>query len=187
VIGERADIHSFEPSSRIFAQLADRCRDVAHLNNFGLSDRDVQLTLYTNPERSGLSSVYERKLDHIDLHLAPSETVQMHVLDDYRREQAIDRIDLLKLDVEGHELAVLRGAKETLDAGKVDFIQFEFGGCNIDSRTFFQDFYYLLVPRYRIYRILADGLWPIIRYDESLEAFTTTNYLAVRSGVEFAA
>ncbi len=65
-----------------------------------------------------------------------------------------------------------------LGSGAVDFIQFEFGGCNIDSRTYFQDFYYLLNDRYKISRILKDGLYPISRYKEMYEAFTTTNYLA---------
>ena len=51
-------------------------------------------------------------------------------------------IDIMKLDVEGHELDVLEGSRKTINSIKL--IQFEFGGCNIDSKTFFQDFYYFL-------------------------------------------
>jgi hypothetical protein len=105
----------------------------------------------------------------------------MRTLDEYCRENNVATVDLLKLDVEGHELAVLNGGRELLDRGAIDFIQFEFGGCNIDSRTYFRDFHSLLAPRFHLYRILARGLWPIDRYDESLEAFGTTNYLAIRS------
>lgn len=85
----------------------------------------------------------------------------------------------MKLDVEGHELAVLKGGKQMLDDGKIHVIQFEFGGCNIDSRTYFQDFFYLLSPGFRIYRIVKDGLFPIEEYSEDLEVFKTTNYLCI--------
>ena len=47
---------------------------------------------------------------------------------------------IIKIDVEGNELDVLKGASDFLKDVKV--IQFEFGGSNIDSRTFFQDYWY---------------------------------------------
>jgi FkbM family methyltransferase len=86
--------------------------------------------------------------------------------------------DLLKLDVEGAELDVIRGAADTLARGSIDVIQFEFGGTNIDARTYFQDFFYLLNPSYRLYRIVADGLALIDRYRERYEIFETTNFVA---------
>jgi hypothetical protein len=86
----------------------------------------------------------------------------------------------LKLDIEGHELNAIKGAKQMIADKKVDFIQFEFGGCNIDSRTYFQDFYYLLKDKYRIYRILRDGIFEIEQYKETSEIFITVNYLAER-------
>ena len=52
-------------------------------------------------------------------------------------------IDLLKLDVEGNELLALKGLSDSIEYIKI--IQFEFGGSNIDSRTYFQDFYYLTI------------------------------------------
>ena len=181
VFGGRAVIHCFEPSQTTFEQLQRRCGSFARLNRFGMSDEATAAMLYASPQRSGLSSVYERKLDHIDLQMQPSETVSLRTLDGYCSDQSVPRVDLLKLDVEGHELAVLKGAKNLLDAGRIDIIQFEFGGCNIDSRTYFRDFFHLLVPRFRLYRILSNGLWPVDHYDETMEAFSTTNYLAVRS------
>src|SRR5205823_468681 len=87
--------------------------------------------------------------------------------------------DFLKLDTEGHELSVLRGAEEMIGAGAIGSLQFEFGGCNIDSRTYFQDFFYLLDGRYFVYRILSRGLARVRRYTEMDEVFTTTNYVAL--------
>ena len=104
-------------------------------------------------------------------------------MDDFCREKAIGHIHFLKLDVEGHELKALEGAHEMMASDAVDFIQFEFGGCNIDSRTYFQDFYYLLKDKYRISRIVKDGLCPVNQYKETYENFVTTNYFAERKGL----
>ena len=45
--------------------------------------------------------------------------------------------DLIKIDVEGHELDVLDSGRETVS--RVWVVQFEFGGYNIDTRTCFHD------------------------------------------------
>jgi hypothetical protein len=105
--------------------------------------------------------------------------VAVRTFDAFAPDAGIEKVDLLKLDVEGHELAVLAGAINSLDRGVIRAIQFEFGGANIDSRTYFQDFWYLLRRSFRIYRILPTGLYEISRYSEHLEQFITTNYLAM--------
>ncbi|WP_343354260.1 FkbM family methyltransferase [Helicobacter mastomyrinus] len=51
---------------------------------------------------------------------------------------------LCKLDVEGHELDVLNGAKSLFVRVDTDRLTFEFGGCNINMRTFSQDFWCFL-------------------------------------------
>lgn len=60
-------------------------------------------------------------------------------------------------------------------------VQFEFGGCNIDTRTFLQDFFYFFKQhRMRIHRITPFGyLQPLTAYREIDEQFRTTNFLAI--------
>jgi hypothetical protein len=108
-----------------------------------------------------------------------TEEITLKKLDDFCDDKGIEYISLLKLDVEGHEFRVLKGAENLVSSSSIDLIQFEFGGCNIDSRTYFQDFFYLLNPCYKIYRILKDGIIAIEDYKETCEVFTTTNYLAI--------
>ena len=86
---------------------------------------------------------------------------------------------MLKIDVEGHEFNVLKGAEKLLSSNSVRYIQFEFSEFNMESGVFLRDFFNMLTPRYRIYRILRRGLAPLNTYNTYQEVFKTTNYLAV--------
>ena len=109
------------------------------------------------------------------------EEIQTIRFEDYWKKSLSSRpIDSVKLDIEGFELAALRGFGSALTNTKV--IQFEFGGCNLDTRTNFQDFYYLFKElNFKIYRITPLGLQEITRYREMDEVFLTTNFLAVNN------
>ena len=69
--------------------------------------------------------------------------------------EGIEHIHFLKLDVEGHEVAVLRGAQGMLNRGAISMIQFEFGPANIYSRSYFYDFWSLLSDSYD----LSESFW----------------------------
>jgi FkbM family methyltransferase len=73
------------------------------------------------------------------------ETVTISTIDAIVEETGLTTIDMLKIDVEGHDLAVLCGASKTLERGIIKLAQFEFGGCNLDTRTNLQDFYYIFL------------------------------------------
>ncbi|MHB1108007.1 MAG: FkbM family methyltransferase [Lutibacter sp.] len=178
----KATIHSFEPSLKTYEIFLETTKNIKQIipNNFGFSDIENYQLLYTNKEGSGLASIYQRKLEHFGISMDKSEEIKLFTIDGYCQINHIDRIHFLKLDIEGHELKALNGAAQMINNKKIDVIQFEFGGCNIDSRTYFQDFFYLLKDNYRIYRILKDGLFEIQTYKEYYEIFITINYLAVK-------
>jgi len=173
-------IYSFEPSKKTFNELLKNTQHYENIRhfNFGFGEKAETLNLYSYPEVSTLSSLYQRKLDHFGIQMNVLEKVEISTIDTFCAELGINHIHFLKLDIEGHELSALKGAYNMMLAGKIDFIQFEFGGCNIDSKTFFQDFFYLLIDNYNIYRILQDGLSKIEQYSELNDIFLTTNFLA---------
>ena len=106
-----------------------------------------------------------------------SEEVTVISLDDWGRDAGFQP-DLLKRDIEGHELDALRGGMEML--ANTIVVQFEFGGCNIDTRMYFQDFYYLFKEQdFRLFRLGPRGLRPLAEYRESDETFLTSNFFAV--------
>jgi len=187
VFSENANILSFEPSKKSYSKLVNNTNHIGKtkLYNFGFGHTNAFLTLYYNQEDSGLASIYERRLDHFNIKMDLKEEIEIKTIDSFCELNKITQINFLKLDVEGHELSVLNGAIKMLNNHQIDFIQFEFGGCNIDSKTYFQDFYYLLNEDFYIYRIVKDGLCKIDNYKEMYEAFTTTNYLAERKELQW--
>lgn len=174
-----ADIYGFEPSPETFRALRERCPLPVKTFNLGFGDRRESTLLYTSKNNKTIASVYKRNLSgkHV---LDETEEIKIDTIDGFCGQNGVTQIDLLKLDVEGHELKCLRGAERMLSENRVRFIQFEFGGCDIDSKTFFRDFYDLLRGKFKIYRIMQHGLYEIKKYSETNELFITANYLAER-------
>lgn len=185
-LGKTVRLYCFEPSKKAFELLASNIAEHRNVElfNFGCGDKEEFVTLYCDVEGSGLASVYERRLNHFGITMKQTEQIHLRTLDNFCRDKRIEYISLLKLDVEGHELKVLNGAHGLINSNSIDFIQFEFGGCNIDSRTYFQDFFYLLNPYYEIHRIVKDGIVLIEHYEERHEVFVTTNYLAISRKIQ---
>lgn len=175
-----AEIHLFEPSAACCLELRERfaADPSVIVNAVALSDREEQMTLYSDQAGSGLASLAQRNLDHLGIELSETEPVSSIRLEDYWKHSLGARpIDLAKLDVEGHELRVLKGFGDALE--RTQIVQFEFGGTNVDAREFFKDYFQFFTGRnYRLFRISPVGLEPIDRYDESDEHFSITNFLA---------
>jgi FkbM family methyltransferase len=169
----------FEPSRQNAGILRERFPGHT-LVPCALSDRAGEFTLYSDKEGSGLASLQKREIGYLGIDHHATYQVQTTRLDSFLQEQGLAGVDLLKIDVEGHELAVLQGAGEIL--ANIGLIQFEFGGTQIDSRTFFRDFWMLLHSRFAFYRICPFGVYPINHYSESEEYFRISNYLALNRG-----
>jgi FkbM family methyltransferase len=148
------------------------------VERLALSNRNSIATLYSDKDGSGLASLTKRRLDHFGITFDFAEQVTTVRFEDYWRDKlGSPEIGLMKLDIEGHELTALDGFGNALN--HIELIQFEFGGCNIDTRTYFQDFWYFFVKHsFDIFRIGPLGLQKIEAYSERDEFFSTTNYYA---------
>ncbi len=185
-----ARIYAFEPAAPVYQQLAKKLSAIgngANLEafNLGLSDEEntVDLHSYTvEGQAVSLISSIDRRLPTqvVQVEVSDTERIEVRTLDSFCVAHGVERIDFLKLDVEGHEVAVLRGAQAMLGRGAISMIQFEFGPANIYSRTYFYNFWSMLSDKYDLFRIIPGGIVPITYYGEHLEVFLTTNYLAVR-------
>ena len=171
-------VHCFEPQQDAFQFLKETAARFGNvvLENMGLGSSPGELSLYKNVAASEYGSVYPAKYLQYNVVLNQEEKIRINTIDNYCEKHHIGKIDLLKIDVEGHELEVLKGASNMIGNRKVPYIQFEFGLAAIESRIFLKDFVTLL-NEYSIFRILPNGL-ELIQYTEYHELFLTTNYLA---------
>jgi FkbM family methyltransferase len=174
-----ANVFCFEPGNDAFCELAARFVDAPNVQcvQLAVAERSGTAQLWADRPGSGLASLSHRKLDHFGIDFSLSQDVTVTTLDDWCQEQNV-KPDLIKLDIEGHELSALSAGTQVLTQACV--VQFEFGGCNIDSRTYFQDFFYFFQDiGFSLFRLGPRGLIPIPRYKEADEAFVTTNFFAL--------
>jgi FkbM family methyltransferase len=180
-INPRIKIFAFEPHPLTYKHL---CKNAAGINvetlNVAAGEREGTLTLFDYVDRDGSShaSVYRDVIEGIHQARSIAHDVNVITLDEFLASQGINHVFLLKIDTEGHELSVLKGAKESIANGKIEAIQFEFNEMNISSRTFFRDFWELL-PNYELYRLLPDGMARISKYSPVFcEIFAYQNIVA---------
>ena len=170
----------FEPSRTNIEHLNRRFGENHKItvNGFGLGSHDQDCTLYADTAGSGMASLTKRNLDHFGIDFDHAESVRIRRFDEYW-EAVLDKrmIDLVKIDVEGHELEVLNGIGNAISF--INIIQFEFGGCNIDTRSYFRDFWHFFQQnKFDIFRITPFGISAVKKYSEMDECFVTTNFLA---------
>lgn len=180
----RARVVAFEPNPLLLGQLRARIPDV-EVFPFALSDQSGAAQLHDFADEPG-SSCGSLHAEKIPFHGGVAQTypVQTRTLDDFCAEQGIGHVHLLKIDTEGHDLRVLRGARRLLEAKAIDVIQFEIIAVNAVLRVFLRDFAAQL-PGYRLYRLALSGrLLPLGEYDPlEWEIFAEQNIIAVRDSV----
>lgn len=179
----KSRIFMFEPQPDCQKSIAERGIPNSCLIPHAVSSSRYTTQLFTPGNNAGIASLHERKDSFFAGTNFRTIDVETVVLDEVIEERAVRRIDFMKMDIEGHELAALQGAQKSLADGLVKALSFEFGSANINSRTYFRDFWEFLRPLgYRISRILPSGrLMPIHSYYEDCEYFRgVSNYIAVR-------
>lgn len=108
------NVYAFEPNPVTYEVLKINCNFAAkHKNimpiNVGLSDKEGSLPFYINPLNMGGSQIIDANNEFI------KDAIQINVKTlDQLNELKDASIALIKIDVEGHELNVLKGAKVTI-------------------------------------------------------------------------
>lgn len=182
-INPALEVHAFEPARDNFAVLAAKRLPQVVTNNVGLGARAEQRELYTLGTDTQLRSLYRREGLEDDYKIETPRTgepVALITLDEYCATRGVARIDYLKIDTEGHDLQVLRGARGMLGRRAIRIIQFEYGAANIESRDLLKDFFgFFRDYEYNLHKIHAEGYGLFLRYNARLENFQYQNWLAV--------
>ncbi|MHC4941014.1 MAG: FkbM family methyltransferase [Planctomycetota bacterium] len=125
-----ATIHAFEPADDSFAKLraaAGPHRITAHHLALAGEEGEAELHLSEWAECHSLRSRPTEGQAYFPSHVPTVgvQPVRTTTLDRFCDEQGIDRVDILKLDVEGLEREVLQGGARLLEAGAIGLIYVE--------------------------------------------------------------
>ena len=165
-----ATIHSFEPVAATYRALhahVSRLPTVrAHHLGLGETAGERMIAVAADPLMSRIGSSDGQSM----------EPIQLDTVDEFCRREGIQRIDYLKIDTEGQDLSVLKGAGCMLREGRVSIVQVE-AGMNTHNR----------------FHVSADDLTAFLRahdyrlfgvYEQTLE-WTTADAFLRRSNLVF--
>jgi FkbM family methyltransferase len=175
--GRAADVrlHAFEPESRAYARLERSLAGTgAVLSPMALSDRSGTSAFHVVGAAAGTNSLHAPAGVPVT-----TETVPTGTLDSYAAEARVPGFALVKIDTEGHDLAVLRGARGLLAQRRVAVVQFEYNHRWVYARAFLRDAFDLLAGvGYRLGKLTPRGVEFYPGWDPDLETFVEGNYVA---------
>jgi FkbM family methyltransferase len=119
VVGASGHVIAVEPNpealGRLQVNLAASSANVVAVAPVACSDAEGVLDLYVAPyANTGETSLSKTNASQIGA-IAHTYKVRTRPLDDIVRESGVARVDAIKIDVEGAEYLVLKGAQQTLD------------------------------------------------------------------------
>lgn len=138
-VGPDGRVHSFEANPETFSRLKSIV-ELVGLSNVKLNCQaiasqigTVKLHIYDR-EHSAWTTMANRPLASRGINVAPLKTdeIKSTTVDAYCDSNGIEKIDLLKIDVEGAEYQVLLGAEKMLRKGQIRCCVFEFGQTTFD-------------------------------------------------------
>lgn len=150
VAGNIKTIYGFEPNKDVYEKAVERFQKDPRvkIQNLALGSEaanDLKLHIpgklhEVNGEKVWkqdahvLASLVDRPIWHTWSDCTPgTQLVNVTTLDQFIEQEKLDKIDYLKIDVEGLELEVLKGASKSLKSGLIKGGQFEYGGTFQDA------------------------------------------------------
>tara|TARA_B100001057_G_scaffold481522_1_gene555640 strand:- start:2 stop:700 length:699 start_codon:yes stop_codon:yes gene_type:complete len=174
-------IYSFEPQVNIFKTLKQKYKKNKKvvLNNLAFSKNEINKTFYIN-ELSSTSTFSKLNKDSTWLKIKnkilnkknpikKKITIKPKTIDNYIKKKKIKHLSLLKLDTEGHELAVLEGSLKSIRKSKIKYLLIEIhfskmykGYSNQKILKFLKKNNFLLIKQFRFpFLSFVDNLYQI--------------------------
>lgn len=174
-----ANIYAFEPVKETFAQLETNTENhpkVIPIQKGLYKDNcSKRINLFSSSEHSTIYNLQGLSYDSVK-----TANIELIKGDDFLKENKIDTVDLLKLDLEGAEYDAILGFEETIKDGKVKIIQFEYGYINISTKKLLIDFYKFFESHgYIVGKIFPKNI-EFRKYEFKYEDFLGPNHIAIK-------
>lgn len=120
LVGETGRIHAFEPSFREFSILADNLQlnhlHNGYLNQLAVTDHSgmMEMSVMDDPAFGAYNTLGKPTHRKVENSTIRKEIVRGMALDDYCSAYPTQKPSIIKIDVEGAELDVLRGGRKLL-------------------------------------------------------------------------
>jgi len=189
LLNTNSKVVSFEPLPEAFKELEKlklEYKDRLNIYNVAIGIDNNKLDLFYSDQKSEKASLIPNleKLSFIGLNNKNKISVNVKKLDYFENYFKDEKIDFIKIDTEGFEYEVLRGAEKILLQHKPKFIQIEFNWHQlIRNHTLYKLF--KLVNSYDVFRILPYGK-KLIHIDPSRpenNIYHLSNYIFIRNDI----
>jgi FkbM family methyltransferase len=113
----RAVVYAFEPHPLNFGRLKSNLvgKPETRFHQLGMGAEPGFLPFEFDPNHPSMARIAKEG----------SDTIEIDTIDRFCGANAVDQIDLMKIDVEGHEMAVLKGASGMLSQSRISIIKME--------------------------------------------------------------
>ena len=169
-------VHCFEPYPVVLPQLAEniemnQLRNVS-LHRFGLSESAQKANYYENAERNFGAGSFEPQ--HVNLQKVPAFVLDLKRADDVLPTLGVSDFHIVKIDVEGHEVSVLRGMQRSIALAR-PLLYLEHGPTTHLLLGSEEEFYGLFPSDYEFYRVSHTERWTrsipkLVKFDYSANA-----------------
>lgn len=177
-LNSECQIYSFEPVSSTFQILNENVKNYKNIHpvrkGFYSENCSKEINVFNSNEHASIIEI-----QGLNYRSNEKQIIELIRGDDFMKNNQIDSIDLLKLDIEGAEYDALLGFENNIRNGKIKAIQFEYGYINISTKKLLIDYYNFFESNNYIIGKIFPKTVEFRKYDFKYEDFIGPNYIAI--------
>jgi FkbM family methyltransferase len=169
-------IYAIEPSRYTRLMLTNRFKQnkFVSIQPYAFSSSIGKANFYSKEDGGGtnsLSSISGKK----------TEIVEVTTIDQFIKDNKIKNISMIKIDAEGYDYLILKGAKKALSEGKIEVVQFEYSWRWLVNHVCLKDIFELILDTpYRFGKLVGKSIEFYDVWHFELDKFFENNYVLIR-------
>lgn len=177
-IGMSMRVHAFEPSAATRAMLVKRLgrEGSVMIHPYAFSDSEGESLFYCNADGSGTNSLSASSGQN-------AEHVSLKTIDGFLAKEGIETISMVKIDTEGFDFLVMKGAERMLTEGRCEVVQFEYNWRWLLNHASLRDVFAFIADKpYRLGKLVGSSIEFYEEWHFELDRYFENNYVLVKNG-----